>query len=129
MRNEIQLITKGKFAKTKRFLTDAMTDDFIERMRRYGREGCRLLSEATPKRTGKTSQSWTYKIDFDANGALRLSFSNTNMIGHTPIVNLLIYGHLSKDGYWIEGEDFVSPAVKPLFKKMAQDLWKEVRRH
>lgn len=127
MPSSITFTTKGRLTRTKQFLNKSSELNFRKRMELYGRKGCKLLEEATPKRTGKTSQSWEYDVDYSPEGALRLTFRNTNMIGHTPIVKLLINGHLSKDGYWVEPNDFVSPTLQPLFLELARDIWREVR--
>ena len=125
----IKIIAKGRLTKTKQFLSEAAEMDFRRIIEAYGKRGCELLKDATPKRTGKTSESWKYDVRYDKDGSVILSYLNTNMIGHTPIVKLIINGHLTSRGYWVEPNDFVTPTIQPIFSALAKDIWKEVRNH
>lgn len=90
----------------------------------FGETGVELLREATPKRTGKTSKSWSYKIESDK-GSYSLSFQNDNLFRGVPIVVLLVYGHASQSGRWIEGRDFITPVIDPLFDELQNRIRKE----
>lgn len=90
----------------------------------FGREGLETLQEATPKRTGKTAKSWSYKVE-SRKGSYSLSFQNDNLFRGVPVVVLIVYGHATPSGRWIEGRDFVTPVVDPLFEKLQKQIRKE----
>ena len=94
-------------------------------MDKYGREGVAALSSATPMDTGKTAQSWYYEIE-NKNGSATLTFYNSNIQDGTPIAIILQYGHATGTGGWVEGRDYINPAIQPIFDKLAADAWKEV---
>lgn len=96
----------------------------VDILESYGREGLETLQEATPKRTGKTAKSWSYKVE-SGKGAYSLSFQNDNMFRGVPVVVLIVYGHATPSGHWIEGRDFVTPVVDPLFEKLQKQIRKE----
>mgnify|MGYP000277965666 CR=1 FL=1 len=92
---------------------------------KYGRAGVEALSSATPTRTGVTAASWSYKIN-RKNGSVSLDFYNSNINKGVPIAIIIQYGHGTGTGGWVEGIDYINPAIQPLFKKLADDAWKEV---
>ena len=92
----------------------------------YGREGVRALSSATPVDSGLTASSWDYNIQWNKNN-VRLSWSNSNTTDRgTPIAILIQYGHGTKDGAYVQGRDFINPAIRPIFDKIADSVWQEV---
>lgn len=101
---------------------------FAEKLDEYGRRGVEALREATPKRSGKTAGSWEYRI-YDNGNNFRIVWrnSNTDAIGR-PIAVLIQYGHATRNGGYVEGIDYINPAMKPIFEAMAGELWKEVER-
>ena len=118
---------KGDFGETVKFLKE--TQKFRKKIRnileRFGQRGVEELKEATPKRTGKTSRSWNYKVEV-TKGSYSLSFQNDNLFNGVPIVVLLVYGHASQSGRWIEGRDFITPVIDPLFADLQDQIRKEV---
>lgn len=90
----------------------------------FGREGLEALKEATPKRTGKTAKSWSYNVE-SRKGSYSLSFQNDNVFQGVPVVVLIVYGHATPSGRWIEGRDFITPVVDPLFEKLQKQIRKE----
>lgn len=92
---------------------------------KYGREGVAALASATPIDSGQTANSWYYEVDIRP-GLVTLSFHNSNIQNGVPIAVILQYGHGTGTGGWVEGRDYINPAIQPLFDKMANDLWKEV---
>lgn len=94
-------------------------------LNKYGMKGVEALREATPKDTGKTSESWSYKITRE-NDIVKLSFLNSNRNQDVPIAIILQYGHGTKNGGWVEGIDYINPAIQPLFEELAKEIWKEV---
>lgn len=117
---------KGDFSKLNRFLERAKNAVKVGDLDKYGREGVRLLSAATPVDTGKTANSWYYKIE-RTNTTVRITFLNSNIVnGWANVAILLQYGHATRNGGWVEGRDYINPAIQPLFDKLAKDAWKEV---
>ena len=92
---------------------------------KYGREGVAALSSATPVDTGKTANSWYYKIERQ-NGSVSINFLNSNINEGVPIAIILQYGHATSTGGWVEGRDYINPAIRPLFDSIAEKAWKEV---
>lgn len=102
------------------------SDDLRSIMEKYGREGIAALSTATPLDTGVTASSWEYEIVQDAN-SISLVFNNSSEIKTgIPIVILLQYGHGNGRGGYVQGRDFINPAIQPIFDKLADEAWKEV---
>lgn len=116
---------KGDFRKTMTWLQKLSKLD-LKDLEKYGERGVKALREATPKDTGFTSESWYYTITQDADG-IALNFHNSNLgKDWAPIAILLQYGHATGTGGWVEGVDYINPALKPIFDKISRDAWEEV---
>lgn len=116
---------KGDFSKTKKFLEKAKSIVHMSTFDKYGKEGVAALSSATPKNTGATANSWYYKIT-NENGVAKISFCNSNIQNGVPIAIILQYGHATRNGGWVQGRDYINPAIRPIFDKIAKDAWEEV---
>jgi hypothetical protein len=116
---------KGDFSKTIRYLGHAKKAIRIIDFDKYGREGIAALASATPVETGRTSISWTYEIT-KANGTVTISFYNSNIQNGVPIAIILQYGHGTRNGGWVQGRDYINPAMQPIFDKIANEAWREV---
>ena len=116
---------KGDFSKLDRYLERAKEAAKIGVLDKYGREGVAALASATPVKTGKTANSWRYEIKRQ-NGSVSLEFYNSNINKGVPIAIILQYGHGTGTGGWIEGRDYLNPAIQPIFDRIAEDAWKEV---
>ena len=116
---------KGDFSKLTGFLERVKEAVKLGDLNRYGREGVELLASATPKESGLTANSWYYEITHE-NGSSSISFHNSNINKGVPIAIILQYGHGTRNGGWVEGIDYINPAIQPLFEKIAQDAWKEL---
>lgn len=116
---------KGDFSKLTHFLERAKEAVKIGDLDRYGREGVAALASATPVNTGKTANSWYYEIEHK-NGSVTISFNNSNIQNGVPIAIILQYGHGTGTGGWVQGRDYINPAIQPLFDRIASDAWKEV---
>ena len=92
---------------------------------KYGRAGVSALSSATPSESGKTANSWTYEIQ-NGGGGSRITFSNTNINNGVNIAIILQYGHGTGTGGWVEGRDYINPAMRPVFDNIADSVWKEI---
>lgn len=126
MPGPIKFKMRGDWSKTDRFfarMTKGVPDSIL---RKYGARGVEALRSATPVDTGLTAASWYYEIVRDGDD-LRLEFRNSNLAdGWCPIAIILQYGHAARDGSWVQGRDYINPALQPLFDQMAEDAWKEV---
>ena len=116
---------KGDFSKLDRYFEKLREAAKIGVLDKYGRAGVKALSSATPTRTGVTAASWSYKIN-RKNGSASLNFYNSNINEGVPIAIIIQYGHGTGTGGWVEGIDYINPAIQPLFKQLADDAWKEV---
>ena len=115
----------GSYRKTRTFLTKAKKMKLDSILRKYGEQGVRELAKATPKDTGKTSESWVYEIRHEAKGPV-LIWKNTNIVNGVSIAVILQYGHGTGTGGYVKGRDYINPALRPIFDKIAESAWKEV---
>ena len=119
---------KGNFDKTSNFFKAIVKGDYIKILEKYGQAGVDALREATPKRTGKTSESWSYSVKKTRKG-VDLVWSNSNKTSNGLSIALLIqFGHGMPSGYYVEGIDYINPALKPIFDALGKDAWEEVSR-
>ena len=116
---------KGDFSKTIRFLGKTKEAVKLRDLDRYGREGVSALASATPVDSGLTANSWYYEIE-RGNGSVTISFHNSNIQNGVPIAIILQYGHGTRNGGWVQGRDYINPAIQPIFDKIADNAWKEV---
>ena len=116
---------KGDFSKTTKFLERVREAVNLGLLDKYGREGVNALKSATPVDTGLTASSWYYEIE-NRNGVARLTFNNSNIQNGVPIAIILQYGHGTKNGGWVQGRDYINPALKPLFDEITDRAWREV---
>ena len=115
----------GDFSKTKRYFERVKAAARLSILDKYGREGVAALASATPTETGKTASSWFYEISHDK-GSATITFSNSNINNGVPIAIILQYGHGTGTGGWVEGRDYINPAIRPIFDRIADEAWKEV---
>lgn len=116
---------KGDFSKLNNFLERIKEGPKLGILDEYGRMGVEALSAATPVDSGMTSSSWQYKIERSGN-SVSLTFINTNINKGVPIAIILQYGHGTGTGGWVQGRDYINPAIQPIFDKLAEEAWKEV---
>jgi len=116
---------KGDFSKLTRYfekLRNAMKLGILDK---YGREGVAALASATPVDSGETANSWYYEIEHKA-GSAAIVFKNSHINQGVPIAIILQYGHGTGTGGWVQGRDYINPAIQPIFDKIANELWREV---
>lgn len=118
---------KGDFKKLTGYLERMREGLRIGILDRYGNEGVNALMAATPKDTGLTSESWQYRIT-QRNGSFTLTFDNTNIQNGVPIAIILQYGHATRNGGYVQGIDYINPAIRPIFERLAEEAWEEVKR-
>ena len=115
---------KGDFSKLTRYLERAKEAAKIGILDKYGKEGVAALASATPTETGKTANSWNYEVE-NQNGSAKITFNNSNINKGVPIAIILQYGHGTGTGGWVQGRDYINPAVQPINDKIAEEAWKE----
>ena len=121
----IKFRQKGDFSKLTRYLEKVKEVVKLGDLDKYGRAGVAALASATPVDTGLTASSWYYEIS-NKNGSAMISFHNSNIQNGVPIAIILQYGHGTRNGGWVEGRDYIIPAIRPIFDRIADDAWKEV---
>jgi hypothetical protein len=123
----IKAFSRGSFAITQAFLKRLEERQYLRVLSRYGAVGVQALSEATPKDSGLTASSWTYEVKM-RDGNPGIFWSNGNVNNGVNIAIILQYGHGTGTGGWVEGVDYINPALKPIFDKLIDDVWREVTR-
>ena len=118
---------KGDFSHLNGYLERLKEGFNLGILNRYGEEGVKALADATPKDTGLTSRSWEYKI-VRGEGSVSITFNNTNFQNGVPIAIILQYGHATRNGGYVQGIDYINPAIRPIFERIAEEAWEEVKR-
>lgn len=116
---------KGDFSRLTRFLERAKHAVHLGDLDKYGREGVAALASATPVDSGLTAASWYYEIKVTS-GSATITFYNSNVQNGVPIAIILQYGHGTRNGGYVQGRDYINPAVQPIFDRIADDAWREV---
>ena len=117
---------QGDFSKASRYLEKLKNLFRRGILDKYGSEGVAALSSATPVDTGLTASSWSYKVELSSSYAT-ISWTNSNVQNGLQIAIILQYGHGTGTGGWVEGRDYINPAIQPVFDRILNDLWREVR--
>lgn len=118
---------KGDFKKLNGYLERFKEGLHFGTLDRYGEEGVQALATATPKDTGLTASSWEYRI-VHGKGNVSITFNNTNIQNGVPIAIILQYGHATRNGGYVQGIDYINPALRPIFERIAEEAWEEVKR-
>lgn len=118
---------KGDFKNTERFLKKAEKAEFWTRLEKYGEEGVAALASATPVNSGLTADSWSYEIHKTADDCAIYWVNNNTQDGWFNVAIGLQYGHGTGTGGWVEGIDYINPAIQPIFERIAEDVWSEIR--
>lgn len=121
----ISIKTKGSFKKTEKLLKKSMGKNYRSILDKYGKEGVESLASMTPIETGETASSWNYEIIQNQN-SLSVVWTNSHIEKGVNIALILQYGHGTRTGGWVEGIDYINPALKPIFNKLAEAAWKEI---
>lgn len=116
---------KGDFSKALKYLNGLRGKRYREILEKYAREGVEALRSNTPVDSGVTADSWAYEIVTTRKG-FSINWTNSKVVDGVPVVILLQYGHATRSGSFVEGRDFINPAMKPIFDRIAESLWKEV---
>lgn len=116
---------KGDFSKVTRYFEQLKEVARLGVLDKYGREGVAALSSATPVESGRTASSWYYEIKHGQDSAT-IEYHNSNINDGVPIAIILQYGHGTGTGGYVEGRDYINPAIQPVFDRIVEDAWKEV---
>lgn len=121
----IRVKHKGDFSKLTKYLVNVDKAVKFSDLERFGREGVTALASATPVESGLTANSWYYEIE-RGKGIITISFNNSNIQNGVPIAIILQYGHGTRNGGWVQGRDYINPAIQPIFDKILDNAWREV---
>lgn len=121
----IKFRQKGDFSKLTNYLERVKEKVHLGDLDKFGRAGVAALASATPIDSGLTASSWYYEIERSSN-SVAISFHNSNIQNGVPIAIILQYGHGTGTGGWVEGRDYINPAIQPIFDAIANDAWEEV---
>lgn len=117
----------GNFDKTEKFLKKMSKGDIFKSLDRYGQKGVSALAAATPRDSGKTAVSWSYEVQMGSD-SYSIIWSNNNTNKGVNIAVILQYGHGTRNGGFVQGRDYINPAMRPIFDQIAEEAWKEVTR-
>lgn len=123
----IKVGQRGGFTNLENFFKRAPRVNYDHILHKYGAMGVDALRAATPVDTSKTANAWSYKINKTKNKT-RIEWHNDSVAGSVPVVILLQYGHANSNGTFVQGRDFVNPALKDIFDRLADEVWKEVNK-
>ena len=118
---------KGNFERTDRLLKGAKEKKYLKVLDKYGQEGVAALAAATPTDSGLTAESWDYKIQ-NGSGGYRIMWTNSNVNDGVPIAIIIQYGHGTGTGRYVQGRDYINPAMRSVFDNIADKAWEEVKR-
>ena len=119
--------TKGNLKKTERFLNKMKSADVRRLLIKYGEAGVIALAQNTPVDSGLTASSWYYDVKIDkTEGYASVTWKNSHVVKNTCIAIILQYGHGTRNGGYVQGRDYINPALKPIFDAMAEEAWREV---
>lgn len=123
----INVSSRGSYAETQKFLDRMLQREHLKNLERYGPVGVAALAAATPEDSGLTADSWYYEI-VDRPGYFAIHWLNSNVKdpGQIPVAVLLQYGHATKNGGFVEGQDYINPALRDIFDQIVDDMWREV---
>ena len=115
----------GDFHNTEKFLKKARNISYKTILERFGEAGVDALASATPRQSGKTAASWGYEIK-ETSGGASIYWTNSNVNDGVNIAMILQYGHGTGTGGYVQGIDYINPALRPIFEQIADDAWKEI---
>ena len=121
----LKVSSEGDFKRTEKFLNTMRSGSIFRNLERFGRIGVDALSSATPVDTGRAAHSWTYQV-WVSGSVYSISWLNTDIEGGLNVIILLQYGHGTGTGGYVQGRDFINPAMRPVFDKIAEGVWREV---
>ena len=121
----IKITHKGSFKNTEKLFSQLNRFEIRNILNKYGAKGVNALAEATPIDTGNTAGSWKYKVEKTSSG-YSIYWENDNVNQGVNIALILQYGHGTRNGGYVQGIDYINPALKPIFDSLADEAWREV---
>lgn len=121
----ISIGTVGSFDSTRRYLHKLSRGDFYPNLDGLAREGVAALSRATPIESSRAANSWDYTIQRER-GSVTITWLNHDIEEGFPVVIMLQYGHGTGTGGYVQGQDFINPAIRPIFNKIDDAVRKAV---
>ena len=121
----ITISSSGSFSNIDRFFKKAISKSKYDFLHAYGKMGVNALKAGTPQDTGKTRDSWSYKIEKTRTGMM-ISWHNSNIEDGFKVAIVIQYGHATKNGSWVDGVEYINPAMQKTFNQMAANMWREV---
>lgn len=121
----VKFEVSGGFTKTERFLNRMKRREYLNVLDEFGRDGVQALRNATPVESGLTAESWDYEIK-RTRDYVEIIWTNSNINDGVPIAVILQYGHGTGTGGYVQGRDYINPAIRPIFDKIAEKAWKVV---
>lgn len=121
----VQFTTTGDWSKTAKFLSFIRRGGQYDSLDGFAQRGVEALKSVTPTSTGLTAASWSYEIERKASG-VRITWKNSNIHNGFPVAVMLQYGHGTGTGGYVQGQDYINPAIRPIFDEIAQHVWKAV---
>lgn len=121
----ISFSSSGSFDKTEKFLRAMQTMNLGKLAEAQAQKGVQALSEATPQESGLAASSWSYEITHST-GSLSIAWKNSDVENGYPVAVMIQYGHGTGTGGWVQGQDYINPAMRPVFDQIADTLWKAV---
>jgi hypothetical protein len=121
----IKATSPGSFEKTTKYLERLKSGDMFSNLESYGRRGVDALASATPRESGKTAQSWGYQVNRGKN-KVSISWFNTHVVDGVNIAVIIQYGHGTGTGGYVQGTEYINPAIRPIFDEIVNDVWRQV---
>ena len=123
----IRVKVHGSFDNSRSWLQRLREEKYLRVLDAAGRAGVAALESETPKDTGATSSQWRYEIVRNQNG-VSVHWTNDSLgDGWYPVAIGLQYGHGTGTGGWVEGQDYINPAMRPIFETIANNVSKEIQ--
>lgn len=123
----IEITQKGNWDKTTQYLNRLKDSDLAAFLTKYGQQGVAALSAATFEDTGLTAHSWSFDV-VSRKGYYSIRWYNSHVVDGRPIAILLQYGHGTGTGGYVQGRDYIMPAIRPIFDQIEAEVWREVTR-
>lgn len=116
---------RGSFNNLESFLKRMEKLDITQLLQQYAQEGVFALSAATPQDSGLAASSWSYQIEHTGDSII-IAWTNYNVESGFPVAIMLQYGYSTGTGGYVAGQDYINPAIEPIFDRIADGVWKVV---
>lgn len=121
----ISFVTTRSGKRTEDFLRKLGKGDIYKTLDAEARKGVIALASAVPKDSGLVADSWDYSIE-RSGSSVTIKWLNTDVENGFPVAIMLQYGHGTGTGGYVQGVDYINPAMKPIFDSIANQVWKAV---